>query len=80
MADLTPHLRGLHDEYAERLNLAVAEDRDDLVAALATEFEEEAIGLLALSVLPAILASAGDLAQRGRSGTGVRHHRSTPAA
>src|SRR3954468_7143704 len=33
-----PTLSELHDEYAESVNLAVAEGRDDLVEALSTEF------------------------------------------
>jgi hypothetical protein len=38
MHELTTTLSQLHDEYAENVNLAVAEGRDDLVAALSAEF------------------------------------------
>jgi len=38
MRDIDTMLEDLHDEYAERVNLAVAEDRDDLVATLSAEF------------------------------------------
>jgi len=38
MHDVSTILRELHDEYAERVNLAISEGRDDLVQALSDEF------------------------------------------
>jgi len=37
----TADIRALELSYTERVNMAVAEDRDDLVAELAAEFEVE---------------------------------------
>jgi hypothetical protein len=37
----TAQMRALELSYTERVNMAVAEDRDDLVAELAAEFEVE---------------------------------------
>jgi hypothetical protein len=37
----TAEIRALELSYTERVNMAVAEDRDDLVAELAAEFEVE---------------------------------------
>jgi hypothetical protein len=42
----TAQLQQLHDQYAEQVNLAVAEDRGDLVEALSAEFTEAGLELL----------------------------------
>jgi hypothetical protein len=52
MNQLTSQLRQLHDQYAELVNLAVAEDRDDLVEALSAEFTDAALSILQASGLP----------------------------
>jgi hypothetical protein len=44
--DLPTTLRQQHDSYIERLNIAIAEDRNDLVDALAAEFTEVALSTL----------------------------------
>jgi hypothetical protein len=36
--DVSATLCELHDQYAEKVNLAVSEDRDDIVQALTDEF------------------------------------------
>jgi hypothetical protein len=53
MHDLTTTLKELHDEYVERVNLAIAEDRDDLVAALSAEFTKTTDTALREGALPA---------------------------
>jgi hypothetical protein len=45
MNELSTRLRQLHDHYAEQVNLAVAEDRDDLIEALSEEFTTAATAL-----------------------------------
>ena len=37
------YLQELHDDYASRINVAVAEDRDDLVWQLADAYTDEAL-------------------------------------
>jgi len=44
---LRAELDCLHDVYAEAINYAVAEDRDDRVAELAAAYDEEATRLVA---------------------------------
>jgi len=44
-------LRELHEVYADAVNRAVAEDRDDLVQELVSEYEGEALTLMS-RVLP----------------------------
>ena len=44
-------LRELHEVYADAVNRAVAEDRDDLVQELVSEYDEEALKLMS-RVLP----------------------------
>src|SRR3954471_17738394 len=39
-------LRGLHEQYVEAVNHAVAEERDDLVEHLAAEYTDEAMAAL----------------------------------
>lgn len=46
MHDLPTTLRQLHDNYIEQVNIAIAEDRNDLVDALAAEFTEVAVTTL----------------------------------
>jgi hypothetical protein len=58
MFDLDKELRELHDDYVGLLNLAVAEGRDDIVAALATEFDRVSFALVALEGAPAIVDAA----------------------
>jgi hypothetical protein len=41
--DTTSILGDLHETYAERINLAIEENRDDLVEALADEFTDVAL-------------------------------------
>ena len=53
MSQLASQLRQLNDRYAEKVNLAVAEDRDDLVQTLSAEFTEAAMSILRASRLPA---------------------------
>jgi hypothetical protein len=48
MFDVDKELRELHDDYVGLLSLAVAEGRDDMVAALATEFDRVSFALVAL--------------------------------
>ncbi len=55
MNDLTTMLRQLHDQYAEQVNLAVAEGRDDLVEALSAQFTATATTTLREVALPALL-------------------------
>jgi hypothetical protein len=40
-------LRKLHDDYVEAVNLAVAEDRDDLVEELTAAYPDAALRILA---------------------------------
>ena len=40
---LGPYLTALHDDYVERVNAAVAEDREDLVRSLADAYADEAL-------------------------------------
>jgi len=44
--DLPTTLRQQHDSYIERLNIAIAEDRNDIVDALAAEFTDVALNTL----------------------------------
>ena len=53
MNELTATLSELHDEYAENVNLAVAEGRDDLVEALVAEFAATATIARREGALPA---------------------------
>jgi hypothetical protein len=53
---LVDSLRALHEEYLDAVNRAVAEDRDDLVAELASDYPGEAMALMA-RVLPASAAA-----------------------
>jgi hypothetical protein len=46
-SDLVEQLRELHDDYAERINAAVAEGRDDLVEKLVGAYPDEALRLMA---------------------------------
>ena len=55
MNDVTTMLQDLHDHYAEQVNLAVAEGRDDLVEALSDQFTATATAALQQVVVPAIL-------------------------
>ena len=48
---LIDNLRALKDVYVDAVNRAVAEDRDDLVRALADEYSDEAVVLMS-RVLP----------------------------
>ena len=48
---LVASLRELHDVYTDAVNRAVAEDRDDLVEDLISEYNQEALTLMA-RVLP----------------------------
>ncbi len=48
---LVDSLRELHDVYTDAVNRAVAEDRDDLVEDLVSEYNQEALTLMA-RVLP----------------------------
>ncbi|MBL8928457.1 MAG: hypothetical protein JNM77_19840 [Pseudonocardia sp.] len=43
---LIDSLRELHEVYVDAVNRAVAEDRDDLVEALVSEYEGEALKLM----------------------------------
>jgi hypothetical protein len=52
MNQLTVQLQQLHDQYVEQVNLAVAEDRDDLVDALSAEYTEAGLKIL-LTAAPA---------------------------
>lgn len=49
---LVASLRELHEVYADAVNRAVGEDRDDLVEDLVSEYNQEALTLMA-RVLPA---------------------------
>jgi hypothetical protein len=40
-------LRRLHEDYVERVNMAVAEDRQDLVDALARAYDDDALRVVA---------------------------------
>ena len=48
---LVDSLRELHEVYADAVNRAVGEDRDDLVEDLVSEYNQEALTLMA-RVLP----------------------------
>lgn len=41
--DIVYHLTLLHDQYAYRVNLAIAEDRDDLIPGLIDAYIEESL-------------------------------------
>jgi hypothetical protein len=58
MDQLTTQLQQLQDRYAERVNLAVAEDREDLVAALSAEFTEACLEILLTAAPPPALPDA----------------------
>jgi len=51
-ADDSRRLRRLHDEYAWRVNAAIAEGREDLVWRLSDAYLEEAMQLMAQSQQP----------------------------
>jgi hypothetical protein len=58
MPDYTPTpttiaLKNLHDEYVEAVNIAVAEDRDDLVEELVASYPDAALRLLTEQERPA---------------------------
>ena len=46
MPNLPTTLQQLHDSYIERVNIAIAEDRNDLVDALAAEYTDVALTTL----------------------------------
>lgn len=43
MQDTTSILSELHDDYIGRINAAVAEDREDLILSLSSEFTDAAL-------------------------------------
>lgn len=52
--ELTDRLRALHDEYAEQVNLAIAEGRDDLVREYADQYADEALALMTAGARPSV--------------------------
>ncbi len=46
---IAEQLHELHEDYADRVNRLVAEDREDLVRELADQFTEEALRLILAS-------------------------------
>jgi hypothetical protein len=54
--DLTERLRRLHDEHVEQLNMAVAEDRLDLVQELSDSYMDQALRLITAGASPESLA------------------------
>ena len=58
MHNVTTTLRELHNEYVEQVNLAISEDRDDLVEALSAQFTQTATTALREVALPAMLDTA----------------------
>jgi hypothetical protein len=46
---IAEQLHELHEDYADRVNRLVAEDREDLVRELADRFTEEALRLIVAS-------------------------------
>jgi len=46
MANIESRLQALHDEYTTAVNVAIEEDRDELVARLADEYTDAALRLL----------------------------------
>lgn len=46
MPSIEDRLQALHDEYAAAVNVAVAEDRAELVAQLADEYADAALELI----------------------------------
>jgi hypothetical protein len=44
--DLTARLRQLHDDHVEQVNMALAEDREDLVQELSDDYMDESIALI----------------------------------
>jgi hypothetical protein len=45
-ASLVDSLRDLHEVYADAVNRAIAENRDDLVRQLVSEYDDEALRLM----------------------------------
>jgi hypothetical protein len=70
----TARLRELHDDYAWKVNAAVAEGREDLIQRLSDEYVEEAARILADGTL-----AAGRACERAGCQTCGRPHE-TPAA
>jgi hypothetical protein len=58
MNQLTAQLQQLHDQYAEQVNLAVADDRGDLIEALSAEFTEAGLEILLTAAAPPALPDA----------------------
>ena len=54
--DLTERLRRLYDEHVEQLNMAVAEDRLDLVQELSDSYMDQALRLITAGASPEWLA------------------------
>jgi hypothetical protein len=46
MADIEGRLQALHDEYATAVNVAIAENREELVARLADEYTDAALRMM----------------------------------
>ena len=46
MANIESRLQALHDEYTTAVNVAIEEDRDELVARLADEYTDAALRLM----------------------------------
>jgi hypothetical protein len=44
--DLPRHLRDLHDEYVDKVNRLVAENREDLIQELVDSYTEEALAAI----------------------------------
>jgi hypothetical protein len=54
--DLTERLRRLYDEHVEQLNMALAEDRLDLVQELSDSYMDQALRLITAGASPEWLA------------------------
>lgn len=60
MSDVSAILGSLHDEYVERINMAISEDRYDLARALSDEFTDVSLtALLDAGTTPDRLRPAG---------------------
>jgi len=46
MSDVSAILRSLHDDYVERINVAISEDRYDLAQALSNEYTDVSLTAL----------------------------------
>jgi pyruvoyl-dependent arginine decarboxylase (PvlArgDC) len=46
MASIESRLQALHDEYASAVNMAIAEDREELVPGLVDEYADAALQLM----------------------------------